>query len=120
MTLEKRILFTESGKRRFDLLVTELRENIEAELARRKRFPGEGDVEVSGSDVENISRSVRLTMLGSSEDKLITRDLFVKLYLITGMVMLAAGIFLPKIRSWKDDPVQAMLVVTGLLTTAEG
>ena len=117
MVDENKIVFTESGKCRFDLLVTELSEDIRAELIRRKQYSVQ-KTEISRSDVENISKSMRLTMLGLRNNRLPNSDLVIKMYLATGAVMLTAGIFLPQIRHWKDDPVQAMLVVTGILMTA--
>ena len=110
-------MFTESGKCRFDLLITELSEDIRAELVRRKQFSVQ-EIQVWRSDVEDISKSMRLTMLGLRKNRLPNSDLVVKMYLATGAVILTAGIFLPQIRHWKDDPVQALLVVTGILMTS--
>jgi len=57
-------------------------------------------------------------MLSLRIDRLPTSDLVVKMYLATGAVMMAAGIFLPQIRHRKDDPTQAMLVFTLIFITA--
>jgi len=114
---EKRIVLTESGKCRFDLLVKELSEDIRAELVRRKHFSDQ-ETEVSRSDAEDFSKSILHIMLSLRNDRQLTPDLVVKLYLATGTIMLTTGIFLPQIRYWKDDPIKAMLVVTLIFITA--
>jgi hypothetical protein len=118
MNIEKNIVYTESGKRRLDSLIERLSKDVESELIQRKRVPGDEEIEVTGSDVDEIARSIRITFLGAHHYRLVARDLIVKAYLGSGIVMLAAGLLYPYIRYWRDDPIQAMLILTGLLMTA--
>lgn len=114
----KQIIYTDAATKRLNELHDKLKADIEDELRERKNVPGDETVEVTGSDVDDLANSMRLSFFERQQARLLMRDLIVKMYLAIGILTLAAGLLYPYLRTVADNPIQLSLLGTGLLMSA--
>ncbi|MBI1929612.1 hypothetical protein HYR99_35865 [Candidatus Poribacteria bacterium] len=115
MKTNKPIFYTSAAKERMEKLRREIEAEIEAVLCDQKYVPGDEQIEVTGSDVEDLARSMRIEFYGRHERRRFLREQIVRLYLITGVITTLAGLFYSYTRSLIENPVQFTLVLAGIM-----
>jgi hypothetical protein len=114
---EKEIIYTEAAEKRIDELYRDIKSQVETELRSRKYVPGEKSVEVTGSDVDDLANHMRIVFYNREAQRKLHRDLIVKMYFALGILTLAAGILYPSLLRIIENPIQFVLIATGLLMT---
>ncbi|MBK8595323.1 MAG: hypothetical protein IPN83_06985 [Holophagales bacterium] len=83
---------------------------------REKKFvPGETTVEITASDIEELTRSMRVTFLDRHEQRYLMRRVIVDLYLALGFLTVLWGVFYTEVRNLFANPVQSVLLLTGVV-----
>lgn len=110
----RRIQYTESGQNRLDEFYADLRKQVDDELRQSKFVPGDDLIEVTGSDVDELKKSMRITFLGSSTRRFMMTEMLTRAYLLIAIVLAAAGVFYPYLDTILQNPMQFILIGTGV------
>lgn len=115
MSTVRQIEFTPAGLKRVDEMFDKIRSNIESEFIERKYVPGDQAIEVTGSDVDDLESSMRISFIDRDRRRSFMRDLIVRMYFVLGILTLTVGLLYPYLQILVYNPVQLALVGTGLM-----
>ena len=109
-----RINYTDVAKDRLQKLNEGISEKLQDMLIDRKSIPGEQIIEITGSDVEELARSLRIVT--RSERDTTYRSFLLRLILVIGILIALFGLFYENIvLLLLDDPLRAALVFGGAI-----
>jgi hypothetical protein len=114
MTTNKPAVFTPAAYERLKQLHDEVRQEIENQLVLRRSVPGDEVVEVTGSDVEELVRSMRVSFDGAGKRRLAYGSFIAKIYAAIGITIVAIGLLYPYLRDIAAEPFRLALLGTGV------
>jgi hypothetical protein len=120
MDPRRQIVYTKSAQSRLDKLQADIIRHLESELIDRKFIPGDEQVEITASDVEEISRAMLLSFADPYERRARSRNLLISVYMVVGVLMTVAGLFYQDFIRMVSNPTQGILVLTGASITVAG
>ncbi len=107
--------YTAAGRDRMERFLDDLRDQAERAMREKKFVPGETTVEITASDIEELTRSMRVTFLDRHEQRYLMRRVIVDLYLALGFLTVLWGVFYTEVRNLFANPVQSVLLLTGVV-----
>lgn len=112
MKTEKKIFYTDSAKERLEKFHTEISQRIDKYLYERKYIPGEDFIEVTASDIEEISNNIRFI----KPTKTSLRKLIPATYAIMGILLVVFGLLYDDIRKLiENQPTRLVFIISGLV-----
>lgn len=117
MSSEKKVVYTDSAKKRLENIHEEIDSEIESAIRDRKFIPGESVIEVTASDIHEISEVMDIQFRDESSKKKAFRRFVVYSYLLFGVIIMLAGLFFDEIINIIENPTRAMLLVVGMTMT---
>lgn len=115
MSIEKEIIYTQAARIRLEQLRKDIEKDILAALREQKSIPGDVQIEITGSDVEELARSMSLRFFHKNQVNVELRMLVVRAYMVIGALTVLIGFFYDSFRNIFHNPIQAMLIGAGLL-----
>jgi len=107
----KKIIFTDSAKMRLERLHIDIDAQIEAYLKDRKNVPGDDFIEITASDIDELSYRLRIIKPTRTN----TKHLILFVYAVIGMISTIIGLFYTQIKIIIfEDKVRLMFIVFGL------
>lgn len=113
--MSRELKYTESGQARLENLSSDLQSRIEEELRMRRFVPGDDFIEVTGSDIDELRHSMRISFLSSRSRRLEITSLLMRLYLLLGVVLTLAGLAYPFLDAIRENPTRFVLVTAGVM-----
>lgn len=111
MKTEKKIFYTDSAKERLEKFHIEINQRIDKYLQEKKYIPGDDFVEITASDIDEISNSIRFYR----PTKLPIRKLIPATYAIFGILLIIFGLFYEQIRTLiENQPTRLIFILSGL------
>ena len=83
------IVYTNEAEERLEKLMNNFKSDIEFTIKKMRYVPGDKIIEITGSDIENVSKYFKII----SPDKIHRRDLIINLYLTSGIILIMFGFF---------------------------
>ena len=117
MSSEKKVVYTDSAKERLNDIHNDLDSEIESVLRDRKFIPGESVIEVTASDIHEISEVMDIQFRDRSSRKKVFRRFVVYTYLLFGVTTAFAGLFYDELMNIIENPIRAMLLGVGITMT---
>ncbi|WP_444666778.1 hypothetical protein [Flavobacterium columnare] len=111
MDNNKKVIFTDSAKVRLEKLHTDIDLQIENYLRDRKNVPGDDFIEVTASDIDDLSYRIRIIRPNKSS----SRQLILLLYGAMGLLSTLIGLFYSEIKTILfEDKERLIFFVVGL------
>ena len=110
----KKIIFTDSAKMRLEKLHIDIDAQIETYLKDRKNVPGDDFIEITASDIDELSYRLRIIRPTRTN----SRQLILYVYAIMGMISTIIGLFYTQIKTIIfEDKERLIFILGGLLFT---
>jgi hypothetical protein len=116
--MSKHLTVTDPAEKLLSSIQLEVREQVLDVIVERKSIPGDSEIEITASDIEEVRRSMRVRFADTRLNRLLYRDIIIRVYTVLGLTTLLAGIFYPYVRILLDNPVQLALVFAGVAMLA--
>ena len=115
MSNKKKLLYTDSANERMDVLFHDLRKDIERYFIDRKYVYGDETVEVTSSDVEELSKRIII----NKPNKKSSIKLILMTYSFLGILITLTGLFYEDISFIinSDNKFRFTMIVTGIMLT---
>ncbi|MCK4797088.1 MAG: hypothetical protein KAT05_06885 [Spirochaetes bacterium] len=111
------ILYTNEAEERLGKLMNKFKSDIEFLIKDMRYIPGDSLIEITGSDIETISKYIMII----SPYKNRNRDFIINLYFISGTILLTYGLFYNEFRYLlESNPIQLMLILIGAVMILAG
>lgn len=111
----KKIIYTDSAKSRYEKLNSEIREKIEEYIRSNKNVPGDEFIEVTASDLDDLSNRIRIIQTNKTPFKF----MIVIFYGIAGIVMTTAGLVYDSFEElFLKNPERLMFIAMGIILTS--
>ena len=109
----KKIILTDSAKMRLEKLHSEVDNQITDYLRDRKNVPGDDFIEVTASDIDDLSTRLKIIRPASRVN---TKELVVFVYGVCGAVLTVVGLFFNQLKAILfEDKERALLIAMGLI-----
>ena len=106
------IVYTNEAEERLEKLMNKLKFDIEYLIEKKRYIPGDKIIEITGSDIENVSKHFRMM----SPYKIYMREKLINLYLIVGTTFILIGFFYNNIVNLlEENPFQLSLILLGAI-----
>jgi hypothetical protein len=115
MSNVKRIAYTQAGEDRLAKLHRAIGNQIEQALRERKFVPGDEQIEITGSDVDELARSMRVDFFSRFDQRRMFRRVVIGFYFLLGILTTIAGLFYHYFLDLIKNPTQLFLVGAGVL-----
>lgn len=108
----KEMIFTESATHRLHKLHSDIDIQIKDYLRERKNVPGDDFIEVTASDIDELSSRVRIIRTNKTNAK----QLVLYIYGITGVLVTVIGLFFDSLKKLVvEDRTRFFLILSGLM-----
>ena len=107
------IIYTSEAEERLEKLMNKLKSDIEFSIKNRRYIPGDKLLEITGSDIETISKHLKII----SPEKIYIRETLIKSYLIFGTILITVGLFYDEFRNLllEQNRLQLILIFLGVI-----
>lgn len=111
--INKKVVFTDSAKMRLEKLHLDINSQIENYIRDRKNVPGDDFIEVTASDIDELSYLLRIVRPFKTN----SRQLILYIYAITGVVTTLIGLFYDQILLLleSENKTRLLLILGGLI-----
>lgn len=116
MEKQNQIYYTATAKERLEKLKADFIAQVESALIEGKFIPGEKEIEITGSDIEDLSRSMKVVFGRRYAQRNEWRQLIVTIYFVIGVFAIIVGVFYPNIKPLFLDQVRVAFIVSGIFT----
>lgn len=113
MDSRRQLMYTDAGQMRRKQLVEDLERRLDHAIMERKFVPGIDVVEITGSDVDELARSMELVFRDRYLQRFRSRRAFVNIYLALGALMVMTGLFYDSLSALIQQPKQLLLIAVG-------
>jgi len=105
------IIYTETANKKLDELQSRYREEMERILLSKNLIPGDDFVEITASDIDEVSKYFKFVRPVRN-----SRYLILIIYFILGLIATIGGLFYDDFRHIIENrPMQAMIILFGLI-----
>lgn len=112
MTNDRKIVYTDSAKVRLEKFHLDIQEQVERYFQERKFVPGDEFIEITASDVEELSQKIRISRPTRSSP---VKTLIPVIYTFTGVIFIAVGLFYEQFKLiLEGDPKRLVFIAGGL------
>jgi hypothetical protein len=112
MENNKKIVFTDSANMRLEKLHMDLNAQIEQYLRDRKNVPGDDFIEVTASDIDELSYRIRIIRPSRANMK----QVILYIYAIIGIITTIVGLFFNQIKNILFEDKERLIIITVGLT----
>lgn len=110
----KTVKYTEQAQKKLSSLQEQYKDDLEREILSKKFYPGDDEIEITQSDLEEASHNFKLVRPVRTSSKY----LIIIVYFFFGVLTAFIGLYYQDIiRIRKENPVQAMLIIAGATMT---
>jgi hypothetical protein len=112
MNGNKKIIYTESAKQRFEKFHLEINEEVERYFQERKFVPGDDFIEITASDIDDVAQRFRISRPIRSNP---IKTLIPIVYTVVGLVLTVLGLFYEQFKTiLEGDPKRLVFIGSGL------
>lgn len=115
MNGNKKIIYTDTAKQRFEKFHLEINDEVERYFQERKFVPGDDFIEITASDIDEVAQRFRITRPIKTN---IANKLIAILYTAFGIVLILIGLFYDDFKTIiEGDPKRLAFIAGGLFMT---
>lgn len=112
MNGNKKIIYTESAKQRFDKFHLEINEEVERYFQEHKFVPGDDFIEITASDIDDLAQRFRISRPIRTNP---IKTLIPIVYTAMGLILTGLGLFYEQFKTiLEGDPKRLVFIGSGL------
>ena len=112
MNGDKKIIYTETAKQRFEKFHIEINEEVERYFQERKFVPGDDFIEITASDIDEVAQRFRISRPVKTNS---VRTLIPVVYTTMGVILTIIGLFYDQFKTiLEGDPKRLIFIGGGL------
>lgn len=121
MDINKNLVLTDAAIARLEQAVSEYKTAVEEALAEYRYTPGEDNIEITASDLEEVLSGMRVV----NRRRSVARDLVLRIYLAIGVVLTTVGVLYGRLSAFFSEafsrhPEQLFILLSGVVFLSAG
>lgn len=113
-TTQRTVVYTDAGRQRRQQMLHAFERRIDEAIIERKFVPGIEVVEVTGSDIDALDRSMFILFADRYVERLRFRRLILNTYLLLGSLAALVGLFYDRTMELLRRPIQLTFILVGV------